>query len=368
VLNTKRTEQEIRLYGASQRQLTWRKFKKNRVALASGVVIVLLYIMAAFAEFVAPYDPYKRDIFRPSAPPMALHIFANGRFQSPFAYGQTKLVNEVTFANRYVIDKSRTYKFRLFLRGDPYKLWGFFESDLHLFGTEGDEKVYLFGTDKDGRDVMSRIMFGARLSLSIGLVGVTISFLLGIVLGSISGYFGGFVDIAIQRIIEVLTSIPTLPLWMALSASLPLRWSIIKVFFAISIILSLMRWPGMARVVRGKFLSLRNEDFVTSAQLDGVRKAGVMFRHMLPLFFSHIVASASLAIPGMILAETSLSFLGIGLRAPAISWGVLLQAAQNTETVVAAPWLFIPGLGVVVTVLAFNFLGDALRDAADPYK
>lgn len=360
--------QETKLSDLSQRQLVWRKFKKNRLALVSLIVIVILYLTAALAEFVSPYNPHQREIYRPSAPPMAVHIFAGGRLQRPFVYGLEKIVSETTFAHRYRVDMTKKYPLKLFVRGDSYKIWGIWEGNLHLFGTEGDERTFFFGADKDGRDLLSRVIHGARLSLSIGLVGVTISFILGIVLGSISGYFGGAVDIVIQRIIEVLTSIPTLPLWMGLSASLPLRWNVIQVFFAISLILSLLRWPGMARVVRGKFLSLREEDFVVSADLDGVKRAGIMFRHMLPLFFSHIVASASLAIPGMILAETSLSFLGIGLRAPAISWGILLQAAQNTETVVAAPWLFIPGLAVVITVLAFNFLGDALRDLADPYK
>lgn len=361
-------EQKIDRSSLSQRQLTWLKFKKNRLALVSGIVIILLYLMAALAEFFSPYSPYERDIYRPSAPPMAIHIFDNGKLQWPFVYGLEKIINKETFAHRYHVNKEKKFPVKFFFRGDSYKFWGMWEGDLHFFGTTGEERTYFFGTDKDGRDLISRVIHGARLSLSIGLVGVTISFIMGIVLGSISGYFGGFVDLTIQRIIEVLTSIPTLPLWMGLSASLPLRWNVIQVFFAISLILSLLRWPGMARVVRGKFLSLREEDFVVSADLDGVKRAGIMFRHMLPLFFSHIVASASLAIPGMILAETSLSFLGIGLRPPAISWGILLQAAQNTETVVAAPWLFIPGAAVIITVLAFNFLGDALRDVADPYK
>ncbi len=354
------------LHSASQSRLIWRKFKKSRVAVGSAIVIVLFYLMAAFAEFVTPYDPGARDMNHPSAPPMMVRIVGDGRLQMPFVYGLKK--DTGTYARRYVVDKTRKYPLALFVRGDRYRMWGVVNSDLHLFGTPHDTRVYLFGTDKDGRDLLSRIIHGARLSLSIGFVGVAISFSIGIVLGSISGYFGGVVDMVIQRFIEILSSIPTLPLWMGLSASLPLRWSVIEVFFAISVILSLLGWPEMARVVRGKFLALRSEDFIVSARLDGVRTSGLMFRHMLPLFLSHIIAAATLAIPGMILAETSLSFLGIGLRTPAISWGVLLQAAQNTETVASAPWLFIPGAFVVVAVLGFNFLGDGLRDAADPYK
>ena len=356
------------LYDAPQWQLISRKFVKNRLAVVAGAVIVLLYVVAAFAEFFSPNSPHTRDISQPSAPPMRIRVFADGSLQRPFVYGLTKVVNRETFVRTYVIDKTRKYPLGILVRGDEYELWGLWRGNLHLFGVVGDGKAYLFGTDKDGRDLLSRIIFGARLSLSIGLVGVTMSFLIGILLGSVSGYLGGVADITIQRLIEIITSIPTLPLWMGLSAALPLRWTVVQVFFVISLILSLLSWPHMARVVRGKFLSLREEDFIVAAKLDGVRIGGVMFRHMLPSFLSHIIAAATLAVPGMILAETALSFLGIGLRAPAISWGVLLQAAQNTETVVSAPWLFLPGAFVVVAVLAFNFFGDGLRDAADPYK
>ena len=354
------------LHSVSQSRLIWRKFKKSHVAVGSAIVLIVIYLMAGFAEFVAPYDPAVRDMKHPSAPPMMVRIVADGRLQKPFVYGLEKELG--TFARRYLVDKSRKYPLALFVRGDKYRLWGFAETDVHLLGTTEAGRVYLFGTDKDGRDLLSRIIFGSRLSLSIGFLGVAISFSIGVILGSISGYFGGVVDMVIQRFIEILSSIPTLPLWMGLSASLPIRWSVVEVFFAISLILSLLGWPEMARVVRGKFLALRSEDFIVSARLDGVKTSGLMFRHMLPLFFSHIIAAATLAVPGMILAETSLSFLGIGLRTPAISWGVLLQAAQNTETVASTPWLFIPGMFVVIAVLGFNFLGDGLRDAADPYK
>ena len=350
-----------------QWQLVWRKFRRSRVAVAGGIVIIIFYLMAVFAEFCAPHDPRFRDIDHPSAPPMRVRLFADGRLQRPFVYGTEKQVNRETLTRTYVINSSERYRLAVLVRGDSYQLWGLWEGNLHLFGTTGG-RAYLLGTDRDGRDLLSRIILGARLSLSIGLLGVTLSFLIGIVLGSISGYFGGSLDMVIQRFIEVLTSIPTLPLWMGLSAALPLRWPVVKVFFFISLILSLLGWPGLARVVRGKFLSLREEDFITSALLDGVKTPSVIFRHMLPSFMSHIIAAATLAIPSMILAETALSFLGIGLRAPAISWGVLLQDSQSVDSVVAMPWLFTPGLFVVVSVLAFNFFGDGLRDAADPYK
>ena len=354
--------------GIPQWRLVWRKFRRSRLAVVGAGVIAVCYLMAAFAEFCAPYDPRFRDVDHPSAPPMRVRLFADGRLQRPFVYGTVKVVNRETLSLSYAIDPERRHPLALFARGDGYRLWGAWEGERHLFGTADGGRAYLLGTDRDGRDLLSRIILGARLSLSIGLVGVALSFCIGIVLGSVSGYFGGATDMVIQRFIEVLTSIPTLPLWMGLSAALPLRWPVVKVFFFISLILSLLGWPDLARVVRGKFLALREEDFITSAELDGVATGGVIFRHMLPSFMSHVIAAATLAIPNMILAETALSFLGIGLRAPAISWGVLLQDAQSVDSVVAMPWLFTPGLFVVVSVLAFNFFGDGLRDAADPYK
>lgn len=353
---------------ASQWQLMWSKFKKHRVAIVGGIVVLLFYLVAMFAEFLAPYDPCFRDISTPLAPPMVIHLRdQEGEFHLPFVYGIKQERNIETLERTYVIDETKQYSLKFFVCGAPYKIWGLWESDLHFFGVEGEGRLYLLGTDEQGRDLFSRIIYGTRISLSIGLVGVALSFGLGIVLGAISGYFGGIADIIIQRMIEVLMCIPSLPLWMALSAVIPLTWPITKVFFAITIILSLMAWPGLARVVRGKLLSLREEEFVIAARLDGARGGRIMFRHLLPSFLSHLIASASLAIPGMILGETALSFLGIGLRAPAISWGVLLQGGQNIQAVASTPWLLLPGVFVVVIVLAFNFLGDGLRDAADPY-
>ena len=365
----RRREKATPLAGtASQAKLVWSKFKRHRVAIAGGIVVLLFYLTTIFAEFLAPHNPYLRDTTMLFAPPMGIHLWdEQGTFSFPFAYSLNHTLDMERFERTYTVDKTRKNTLRFFVRGDSYKLWGLWETDLHLFSVEGASRVYLLGTDKLGRDLLSRIIYASRISLSIGLVGITISFGLGIVLGAVSGYFGGIIDIVIQRIIEVLMCIPSLPLWMALSVAIPFSWPLIWVFFSITVILSFMGWTGIARVVRGKLISLREEEFVIAARLDGVKTARVMFKHMLPSFTSHLIATATLSIPGMILGETALSFLGIGLRAPAISWGVLLQSAQNIEAVAITPWLLLPGVAVVVVVLAFNFFGDGLRDAADPY-
>ena len=363
-------EKDKRLvYTASQWQLIWRKFRKHRAAIVGGIIVLLFYLVTIFAEFFAPYSPYARDVSSATAPPMSFHIRdEQGKFQLPFVYGMKQERDMQTLELTYTADKTKRYPLRFLVRGDSYKMWGLWKGNLHLFGIKGEGKLYLLGTDQQGRDLLSRIVYGTRISLSIGLIGVALSFGLGITLGAISGYFGGIVDIIIQRIIEILISIPALPLWMALSAAIPVSWPITKVFFAITVILSLLGWPGLARQVRGKLLSLRKEEFVIAARLDGAGGGRIMFRHMIPSFLSHIIASGTLAIPSMIIGETALSFLGIGLQAPAISWGVLLQSAQNIRAMVSTPWLLLPAIFVVVAVLAFNFLGDGLRDAADPYK
>jgi len=295
-------------------------------------------------------------------------IDAEGRFHlRPFTYAMVGVMDMETLSIDYTEDTSQRYPIRFFVQGDPYKLWGSFEGDLHFVGTEEGGTLFLLGTEKQGRDMLSRIMHAGRISMSIGLVGIAISFFLGIFFGGFSGYYGGVFDVIMQRIIEFLRSVPTLPLWMALSAALPARWSVLQVYFGIVIILSLLGWTGLARVVRSKFMSLREEDFVTAARLAGATELRVVFRHMVPSFASHLIASLTLSVPGMILGETSLSFIGLGLQAPAISWGVLLKEAQAIRVLSEAPWLLIPGIPVVIVVLAFNFMGDGIRDAADPY-
>jgi peptide/nickel transport system permease protein len=297
-----------------------------------------------------------------------LHFFDDaGRFHlRPFVYHLQKSMDPVTLRELYDEDTTQRLAIRFFVRGDRYRLWGLFESEVHFFGIE-EGRLFLIGADGLGQDMLSRLIYGGRVSLSVGLVGVAISFVLGIAIGGVSGYFGGPADLLIQRLIEFLRSIPTLPLWMGLSAALPPYWSMIQVYFGIVVILSLTGWTGLARVVRGKFMAVREEEFVMAAQLHGASKRRIIFKHLLPSFHSHVIASLTLAIPGMILGETALSFIGLGLQAPAISWGVLLREAQAIRVLANSPWILIPALFVIVAILAFNFVGDGLRDAADPY-
>ncbi len=357
------------IYTAGQWRLMWRRFRKHRVAVWAGVLVVTLYLAAALCEFLAPYGLEHRDTAVPLAPPQRLHFFDDDGFHlRPFVFGLEGFRDPVTLRKTYVEDRSRRCPLRLFVRGDGYRMWGLVPADRHLFGTDSGGTMFLLGTDSLGRDVLSRILYGARVSLTIGLLGVGLSFLLGLAIGTASGYFGGWTDHVIQRLIEILRSFPAIPLWMALSAALPAWWSPLAVYFGITVLLSFVGWTGLAREVRGKILALREEDFATAAMLAGAGRWRIMWRHLLPSFMSHIIVSLTLAVPGMILGETALSFLGLGLRPPITSWGVLLKDAQNVQAVAYHPWLLAPVVFVVLTVLAFNFLGDGLRDAADPYS
>ena len=353
---------------ASQRQLVWRKFRRHRLAVISLVTLIILYLLAIFAQFLSPYDPFEANAELVGIPPMQIHFIEDGVFQRPFVYGYTREVDFETMRRFYEVDTSQKFVINFFDQGFEYDFLGLVATDVHLFGTNNDDGyIHLLGTDRLGRDMLARILYGSRVSLSIGLVGVFISFVLGLIIGGISGLVGGIVDDIIQRFIEIIRSFPTIPVWMALAAALDKDLPQIWVYFAITVILSFIGWTGLARVVRGKFLALRDEDYVTASRLSGGGHLWVIRKHLLPAFTSHIIASLTLSIPAMILAETALSFLGLGLKQPLISWGVLLQEAQNVRSVALMPWVFTPVIFIVVTVLAFNFVGDGMRDAADPY-
>jgi peptide/nickel transport system permease protein len=362
-----RAEQRVAV--ATQWQLMWWRFRKHRLAVGGTLVLAAFYVVALFADFFAYADPNESDAQRSLIAPQEIHWFDDGAFR-PYVKELRGARDPTTFKRVYVPDPTRKVHLAFFVHGEPYRFLGLVPMDRRLIGVEGGkagDRLFLLGTDTQGRDMWSRLMYATQTSMTIGLVSVALSLVLGVVLGGVSGYFGGFVDNVIQRIIEILRSIPTIPLWMGLAAALPSEWSVVQVYFAITIIISLIGWTELARVVRGRFISLKEEDFVMAAELVGCSKSRIIFRHMVPSFISHIIAATTLAIPAIIISETSLSFLGLGLRPPAISWGVLLQDAQNIQALVISPWLLIPSFPVIVAVLAFNFMGDGIRDAADPY-
>jgi len=347
----------------------WRRLKKHRLAIAGMMVLALAYGSSLFAEFVSVEDIYKRHISYMYCPAQRVHIVHDGQLQwRPFVYGIDAVRDPVTFERHYYEDKTARYPVRFFVDSEPYQLWGMITLETRLFGVDEPGVLFPFGTDQLGRDLFSRTVHAARISLSIGFVGVALSFVLGCVLGGISGYYGGAVDTVIQRVIEFLLSIPTIPLWMALAAAVPAEWPPLRTYFAITIILSVIGWCGLARVVRGRLISLREEDYIMAARVAGATSASIIRRHLLPACLTYLIVNLTLAIPGMILGETALSYLGLGLRAPVVSWGVLLADAQDVKVVLLYPWLLVPGAFVVLAVLAFNFLGDGLRDAADPYR
>lgn len=361
-------ESTIAAKEASQLRLMWWRFKKHRLALISGILLIAAYVMILFVEIIAPYKVHSRNVDFIYAPPQAVHLFNDGKFVGPFVYGQKMTLDMVTLRRNYSDDTSNVQPIRFFCEGEPYHFWNVVPGRFHLMCPAEGGQLHLLGTDRLGRDMLSRIIYGARISLTIGLLGVITSFVLGVVIGGIAGYWGGWLDLIVQRIIEVLQSIPHIPLWLTLAAILPADWSPMLIYLGITFILGLLDWTGLARAVRAKLFSLREEDYVLAAQLMGAGSTRIIGRHLIPGFMSHLIASATLTIPSMILGETTLSFLGLGLRPPITSWGVLLTEARTVSVVALYPWLLLPVVPVIFVILAFNFLGDGLRDAADPYK
>ncbi|RWL43962.1 MULTISPECIES: ABC transporter permease [unclassified Mesorhizobium] len=362
------TPEQSKVFQASQLRLMWWKFRRHRLALISGIFLAALYLGILICEFLAPYNLHTRNMDYIYSPPQRVHLFHNGQFVGPFVYGRQMTLDMDTLKRNYTDKQDDVQRIRFFCKGDSYLFWGLIEGDRHLVCPAENGQLFLAGTDRLGRDVLSRIIYGARISLTIGLVGIGFSFVLGIIIGGLAGYHGGMFDLIVQRIIEVLQSIPSIPLWLALAAIMPITWSPILIYFGITVILGLLHWTGLARAVRSKLLALREEDYVLAAQLMGASSSRIIRRHLIPGFMSHLIATATISIPGMILGETALSFLGLGLRAPITSWGILLTEARSVSVIAFYPWLLLPILPVILVILAFNFLGDGLRDAADPYK
>ena len=356
---------------ATQRQLIWRRFKRHRLGFSASIIVLLFYVAVIFADFLSTAPPVDYAAARGYMPPQPIKFFENGHVMSTCEVTGER--NMETFLMEFTENCEDTQGVSFFGKGYEYKLWGIIPTNRHILGMKDETKdpnawIHLFGTDKQGRDVYSRTMHATRVSLTIGLVGVALSIVFGIFVGAISGYYGGLIDSILQRVIEIIRSVPTIPLYMGLSSAFPEDWTINQIYFMITIIISLFAWTDLARVIRGRFLAMKDEDFVTAARLNGAKTMRIVFVHMLPSFYSHIIAQASLSLPLMIVTETSLSFLGLGLRPPAVSYGVLLKDAQNVQSVANMPWLFIPAIAVILVILALNFMGDGIRDAADPYQ
>jgi peptide/nickel transport system permease protein len=361
----------LRTDTATHWQLMWWKFRRHKMAMLGGSILSFMVLLSLFAEFVGPYTPQERTVKYAQGQPMGINFIDDeGTFHlRPFVYSRVSKRDKVTLRLIPTVDKTKRWPIKFFVRGDDYTMWGFIKGDIHLFGFEEKKAfLHLFGTDQLGRDVFSRVLYATRTSLSIGAIGVGLSFVLGISLGGIAGYFGGMTDNVIMRLIEFIRSIPTLPLWLALAAALPREWTALQVYISITAILALIGWTHLARRVRGKLLSLREEEFVLAARLSGCSHSRIVLRHMLPSFMSYMIVDLTISFPYIIMAETALSFLGLGMREPIVSWGVLLYSAQNIRSMILMPWLLIPGLVVIIAVIAFNFLGDGMRDAADPYS
>lgn len=354
---------------ATPQQMMWWRFRKHKMAILGGIILMFMYLIMIFADFFTPYDPATRSPYL-YAPPLTVHfVNIDGNFSlRPMVYGITKTRDMETLQLLYVQDKTKEYPLNFFVKTWNYKMWGLFKGNLHFFGPGEGGDIFLLGTDHLGRDMLSRVMYGARISLTIGLVGVFMSMIIGLIIGGISALYGGWLDNFIQRLIEIIISIPSIPLLMGLSAAIPRDWTIVQTYFVFSLILSLISTTVIIRIVRGKFLSTRSLDFITAARLYGSSEWRIIFQHLIPSFLSYVIVRVTLDIPRMILSETALSFLGIGLRPPVVSWGVLLTQAQNYQTVAIYPWLMLPAVFVIITVLSFSFLGDGLRDAADPFS
>lgn len=362
------TPEQERFYMANQWQLMWWRLRRHRPAVICGFFLLFMYLTTLISEFIAPYDLQTRHTKSIFAPPQGIHLFHDGKFVGPFVYGYRMERDLDTLRRVYTDDTTKVERLRFFCLGEEYEFWGFIPGSFHLVCPAEGGTFFLLGTDRLGRDMFTRIVYAARISLTVGLFGVTLSFILGLIIGGVAGYYGGWIDNIVQRVIEILKSFPHLPLWLALSAALPVAWSPLLVYFGITIILALLDWPGLARAVRSKLLSLREEDFATAALLMGASPKRIIGRHLIPSFMSHLIASATLSIPSMILAETALSFLGLGLRPPLVSWGVLLNDATDINVVAVNWWLMLPVVPVILVILSFQFFGDGLRDAADPYQ